>query len=113
MFIRARQHVEMGLLVLVASASAFALYGACVPCPLPASVSSRLARQGSAPARRPARGEAPEGVAATMVDSRLTPHAARLYALGLYDRRGAAALLGAKEVPVARRRPRTDSGDRD
>jgi hypothetical protein len=30
MSIRARQHVEMGLLVLVASASAFALYGAYV-----------------------------------------------------------------------------------
>jgi hypothetical protein len=45
-----------------------------------------------------------------MMDSRLTPYAARLYASGLYDRRGAAALLGATEVPVARSSPQQAGG---
>jgi hypothetical protein len=88
MSIRARQHVEMGLLVLVASASAFALYGACVILyTMYWCVASRA-----------------------FVDSRLMNHAACLYASGLYDRRGAAALLGAKEVPVARSSPQQAGG---
>ena len=82
MTIRARQHAEMSMLALVAASSSFALYGALRRAWLACAMASRRMR---------GLGGTPSLLLTALLSFCHWP--------GLYDRRGAAALLGAKEEP--------------